>query len=309
MIVLFVGVELFARFYLGLGDPPLYEADPKIEYLQKPFGSYHRFGNAITINEWSMRSGPLTKSKQSPDERRVLLIGDSIVNGGALTDDKELASAILQQRLTDAMKRDVFVGNISAGSWGPENMLAYTRRFGWFDADVVAIVFNSEDYMDAPTYTPQVGVEDALPDHAPLLAIQEAVTRYLWPRIFPPPAKTQVPVKQENIDSSLNGLKMLIAEAKSAGVKRVIIALHPKQSEMNKPEVPGHAALAATIRACGLEPLELEASFKKQLETGPTPYRDDIHPNALGQRVLADALYSEIYESLADSPATTKTAN
>jgi hypothetical protein len=49
LLVLLVAGELFARFYLGLGDPPLSEADSKIEYLFKPDQDCHRRGANIRI--------------------------------------------------------------------------------------------------------------------------------------------------------------------------------------------------------------------------------------------------------------------
>src|SRR5690348_14331043 len=56
MILLLVVGELFARFYLGLGDPPLMQSDPEIEYLFKPDQDCRRFGKRIHYNHYSMRS-------------------------------------------------------------------------------------------------------------------------------------------------------------------------------------------------------------------------------------------------------------
>ena len=56
LVGLFLAAESFCRFYLGLGDPPLSMADPRIEYLFKPNQNCRRFGNTIRYNAWSMRS-------------------------------------------------------------------------------------------------------------------------------------------------------------------------------------------------------------------------------------------------------------
>ncbi|HEX2973620.1 MAG TPA: hypothetical protein VHP11_14895, partial [Tepidisphaeraceae bacterium] len=148
LVGLLVVGEGIARFGLGLGDPPLSIADPQIEYLFKPSMSYRRFGRHISFNAYSMRSGPTTQKKTDPGEVRVLVVGDSVVYGGVQSDDSEIATTLLEPRLRDVLHRPVYVGNISAGSWGPPNMLAYARRFGWFDADVVVIVLSSDDYCD-----------------------------------------------------------------------------------------------------------------------------------------------------------------
>ncbi len=58
-LVLLCGVamaELFSRSILGLGDPPLYVADPQIEYMLLPEQDVLRFGNRILVNQWGMRT-------------------------------------------------------------------------------------------------------------------------------------------------------------------------------------------------------------------------------------------------------------
>src|ERR1041384_4426338 len=88
LLILLVGTELFARFYLGLGDPPLYIEDKEFEYIYAPDQDVMRFGNHVMTNEFSMRSKPLSPN----DKIRILKIGDSIINGGAQTDQDSLAS-------------------------------------------------------------------------------------------------------------------------------------------------------------------------------------------------------------------------
>src|SRR5690348_1694786 len=85
-----LGAEIFARYGLGLGNPPLVMIDSKMEYVFRP-GSYRRFNNYISYNSWSMRASEVPPEK-SCDDFRVLVLGDSVVNGGALTDQNDLAS-------------------------------------------------------------------------------------------------------------------------------------------------------------------------------------------------------------------------
>src|SRR5262245_27047598 len=58
-----VAAELFARFYLHLGDPPLYMADKEIEYLMVPSRTYHRFNAVSHYNRWSMRCDDFQEKK------------------------------------------------------------------------------------------------------------------------------------------------------------------------------------------------------------------------------------------------------
>lgn len=61
--------ELFSRFALGLGDPPLTLRDAEIDYLFAP-GVYRRFGNLISYNIFSMRADEVT-----PDPKGLLVEG------------------------------------------------------------------------------------------------------------------------------------------------------------------------------------------------------------------------------------------
>ena len=186
-------LELFARIALGLGDPPLTQRDPGIDYLFVP-GTYHRFGNTIHYNSFSMRADEISPTKQNPDELRVLVMGDSVLNGGALTDDQDLATFIAQQRLRERLGRPVWVGNVSAASWGPGNLLAYADRFGWFDADVVIFLLSSHDVRDVPGFQADLGPN--FPLSRPSLALTEGLTRYL-PRYLPAVATARVQGSQD----------------------------------------------------------------------------------------------------------------
>ncbi len=175
-------LEVFSRFVLGLGDPPLSMPHPTIEYLFQPNQKCKRFGNIVSFNSYSMRSDKFEKHKINKEEFRVMIFGDSVINGGNLTDQSELATTILQNKLSQIVNRPVVVGNISAGSWGLPNLLAYAMEFGFFDADIVIIILNSEDYADIPTF--ETLNPDTHPENKHFLAVVEGITRYL-PRYLP----------------------------------------------------------------------------------------------------------------------------
>ena len=48
-------MELFSRYYLGLGNPPLCIADQEIDYIFAPNQDCNRVGNRIVYNNVSMR--------------------------------------------------------------------------------------------------------------------------------------------------------------------------------------------------------------------------------------------------------------
>ncbi len=315
MLVLLIAAEVFLRVRYGLGDPPLSIADREIEYLFAPNQEVRRLGNRIHYNAHSMRADDFPKHKADPRELRVLAIGDSVLNGGAQTDQANLATSILQRRLTDALGRPVVVGNVSAASWGPINQAAYVKRFGLFDADVLLIIISSHDYADFPTPEQEVGVQLGLPDRKPLLALQEVLIRYVWPRISGMTADATVPderpPEQTHVDASLSALREMIDRARSSGAA-VVVAQHWDLDEQSgKPMGPGHEMIRKLATDLGATVVQLGPAFRAAREAGEEPMRDVIHPNTSGQRVIAEGLFDVLFEVLSrrseNAPATQPT--
>jgi hypothetical protein len=296
--------ELGARLGLGLGDPPLSIAYPDLEYAFRS-GTYRRFGNTVHINSHHMRSPELSKSKTRYNEVRVMLMGDSVINGGALTDQSQLASELLSDRLATDLNQPVVVGNISAGSWGPGNLLAYARRFGLFDADIVVIVVNSEDATDNPTDTAVVGIDPSFPDRRPVSAIGEAIERYVTPVIRsalrkPSPLTTTQQDNDAAIARGLADLSDLCDLAASAGAE-VVILHFPNRGELRGPMFRGHDAIMRLAAAKTIPFIDLKAAVVASLAAGVDPYRphDNIHPNDVGQRLIFEALLPKLLHMLA----------
>ena len=305
-MVLLIAAELIARFYYGLGDPPLVQADPRIEYLYQPSKTYYRFGHVIHYNAYSMRSEDFPQRRQDPRELRIMVLGDSVINGGASTDQNELATELLKARLSNELKRPVVVGNISAGSWGPPNLLAYAERFGWFDANVVIIVVGSEDYGDVPLFRPLSADQ---PSTSPVCALQEVLMRYLPALIdfvrrgasSQSPEAVPAPSRQE-IDDSLYALGQLIDQARDTGAL-VALAMHSERNELTSGPKPGYAILQAAARKRNVPIIEFKSAFLRSLTTEQRePYRDWVHPNALGQRLIADSLFDWLTRNVDRGP-------
>lgn len=300
-----VGVELYARFGLGLGDPPLYQRHETIEYLCKP-GVYHRFGNVVRVNRFHMRSGPVEPERRE-GRSRVLVLGDSVVHGGNLTDHGELATTILQRRLSADRGGEVFVGNVSAGSWGPANLLAYLQTFGTFDAEVVVFVLSSHDAEDVPTFRPLNPVK--MPTRSPVLALQEAVGRYFvtWVKYRFGGGRAD---HAEQLEAQMEGeidlravarceaaLQEAILMTRERGAE-ALVALHPSYLELERGDLPGKRRLARTASASGARVIDLRPAYIEALRAGKDLYRDFIHLDPPGQALLAEALEQAIAERL-----------
>lgn len=302
LAVAIVAAELYARFGIGLGDPALMIADPEIEYLYQPSQEGARFGYSYFYNRYSMRSEDFPKEKTDPDELRVLILSDSIMHGGSWVDQADIAPVRLDERLERELERPVIVANASTGSWGPMNQLAYVRRYGLFDADVIVLLMNSLDLDDVPF----IGARLDAPSWKPLGALDEGVRWYLWNRVrkqledfglLEPQTGTPPPGDGSFAEKSMGAFAELLRICRESGAP-VVVAQYLKESECSEGPMEGHAAVARVARAAGIPTIQLGPLFCRALEEGRQPYLDGLHANVLGHEIMADALAAAVLQRL-----------
>ncbi|QYY34504.1 SGNH/GDSL hydrolase family protein [Ruficoccus sp. ZRK36] len=293
-LVLFFAVsEVVCRYWVGLGDPPLSIAHPAIEYMFKPSCTYSRFGNRFSTNAYGMRSDDISSQRQG-NEVRLLVLGDSIPNGGNLTDQDELATEILKKQLGKQMRVPVYVGNVSAGSWGPPNLLAYVKQYGTFEADAAVIVLNREDIDDFPTFAPLN--PHTHPTVSPHSALGELCTRYALPRLAAILKRTPQAEKEKEHEvgpNCLPELGELIEKLKADGVV-VAVLYHPSRREVEvdgnfKPD-RAYDEFAQYCDEIGVPFFCLDQRYKEAVRSGQNPFRDGMHPNAYGQALMAEEI-------------------
>ena len=158
---------------------------------------------------------------------------------------------------------------------------------------MVVLVVSSHDANDVPTFTPIIGINPAFPDRQPVLALQEAVTRYL-PRYLPfldrkPDTHNTQPSNSATNNDAIPAFLELIELIQGEGLPLIVIH-HAEQSELSDGYELGHGAIVESLASLGLTPLETAPLFQQAIDAGRHPYRDNIHPNAAGQRLLAELI-------------------
>jgi hypothetical protein len=282
--------ELASRYILGLGDPPLSVAHPKIEYLFKASSNFKRFGNYFKTNAYSMRSDAFPQTRQS-NELRLLILGDSVPNGESHTDQSELATEILKEKLSETVPFPVHIGNISAGSWSPPNLLAYIQEFGTFDADIAIIILNKGDLFDFPKFdrlNPMIH-----PTQKPSSALGELIVRYIFPKI----ARTfsdrtnNVTTKKRASRDCTQELLELVHTFSSENIP-VCIIYHPCKDEFldNGSFAPKaeYSILENFTNRHGLQLHSFADIYSQYIPKKIRIYRDNFHPNEMGQKLMAD---------------------
>lgn len=300
-------IEGSLRLFLGLGSRPLYIGDPEIGYLLAPNQRVRRLGKTVIINQYSMRSD-LIETKRPVDKLRIFLLGDSIANGAWWTDQQETLSTLISQQLQDVFDQrseqapslyggvisdqDVEVLNASANSWGPRNQLAYLKRFGTFEAQVIVLLINTDDFFaTAPTSLP-VGRDRNYPDRQPFSALGE-----LWERLFkrPQPIPGMAEVFQEKGDRvgiNLEAMTQMRAIA-SLSQTQFLVALTPLKREVEtKPRDYEHRARQRLEEWAKSQKVPL-IDFLPKFQENPDPtqlYRDHIHLSPLGNQLVSEQI-------------------
>jgi len=306
ILTVFVGLLVVLEIGLrtvGFGNPLIYVADEQIGYLLAPNQCTRRFGNRIKINEYSMRGEAIQKMPSS-STLRVLLLGDSIANGGWWTDQAHTISSLMTHSISAAMKgkfQQAEVLNASANSWGPRNELAYLQQFGSFNAQVVVLLINTDDFFaTAPTSVP-VGRDRNYPHQKPLLALVEVFQRYVSK---PKPIPEMKVVNDEGGDrvgfnlEAIGKIQTLTHQANS----QFLLVMTPLLREIGEPgprdyEIKARQRLNEFVQAQQITYIDFLPKFNLTKDI-KTLYQDHIHLNFQGNQVVSEVISQAVLDLL-----------
>ena len=320
LIIIILVLEIALRLTIGFHNPLLYRADPEIGYLLAPNQQVRRFRNRVVINKYSMRSPSLLEPKQG---LRVLLLGDSVLNGSWWTDQADTISEMIKRRLTldqnpsnllekralnsppflrgargdqpvpnfqdQTYEKTIEILNASANGWSPRNLLAYLQRFGCFQADILVLLLNTDDlFGTAPTSIP-VGLDRYYPSRKPALAILEAATRLLIPYTPPPEMAVVNAEGGDRVGFNLTALEAIyqIAQTEKSPLIITLTPLwHEVSSQPKDYEILARERLDKFIQNRSIPYLDFLPIFQNHPDP-KTLYRDQIHLNPLGNQLVS----------------------
>ena len=290
-LVLFAAVEITLRKVWGFGETVLFQADKNLEYIAQPNQERKRFGHKIVYNQYSMRSAPLADNETCV----VLGFGDSVINGGSLTDQDSLATTIVENQFQNGVR---FL-NISAGSWGPDNCAQYLDKYGDFNAKMIVLFVSSHDAHDNMTFEPTVGHHESYPDKQFTLATGEVLVRYIMPRILGKFQDNGPTTGADNLMINKNGagfnegFEYFKNYTQQKGIP-FVICLHAEAAEIEQGKFNEQGD--EIIAFCKTNNIKLISG----LEIGEElqDFRDQIHINERGQKRWAKVLFKEIQETV-----------
>ena len=299
-----IATELTLRLAFGLGTPVLSQADPQTGYRFQPNQKIVRFGKRVEYNQYSQRSEPIAPQKPA-GTLRILMTGDSVLNGGNPTDQKQTITELFEAKIA-ASGRPVEVLNASAGSWGIGNALGYLREFGTFNADAVILQIGTHDLTQPKSTSAVVGHHPAFPTHPPLLAIQDAWTRYAWPTLagklglnsfgadFAASPTALEPDRQ--FQQNMQQLKAIVTLVRGKGIPVFVLFTPNREDVVPKPNVPKYKAeFFKQLKALKVPAVDSQRAWSKAEPTQVQSYfRDTVHINATGNQAIANLLFDQL---------------
>jgi hypothetical protein len=306
---LWAAIEVLLRVLLGFGNPLIYIADAECGYLLAPNQRVRRLGNRIEINEYSMRTVAIAPSP-APETLRVLLLGDSVANGGWWTHQTDTISEIMARQLRLQVEHlasnsqlgskvnysDFEVLNASANSWGPRNQLAYAKRFGVFGAKALVLLLNTDDLFASAPCAEVVGRDRSYPDRQPRSATLELFSRYLL--LAAPASQLAIPGAESGdvVGCNLEAIRQIQTIAVSANIE-FLLAVTPKRHEFGEGsrdwEVKARERLAELVEREKITYIDFLPIFNCAAQL-PTLYRDSIHLSPQGNQLVSKTISRQI---------------
>ncbi len=286
-------IEFSLRIFFGFGSIPVFVEDKDYEYIFAPDQDIHRLGHHFYTNHYSMRSDALA----TDDNIRILVFGDSILNGGLPTNNEDLATSVLEKKLSLKLRKKVRVLNISASSWGPDNAAAYLKKHGDFGAKMLVLVFSSHDYFDNMGFEREVGVNSSYPAKNPSLAIIDFFQNYLVPvikfRLFPPDIHKNESLYYLNSKNMNSGWDYFIQYSKQKNIP-LLVYLHGEKEEALNGSYNKYGKWLAKYLSDAHVPYIADVNLNPDQKF----FRDFIHFNKDGQRFMAKAMEPLILKTL-----------
>jgi len=298
--------ELTLRLAFGLGKPVLSQADTFTGYRFQPNQKVLRFGKEIQYNQYSQRSEPLSSEKPK-GMLRILMTGDSVLNGGNPTDQKKTITELLEAQLSTS-RQPAEVLNASAGSWGIGNQLGYLRKFGMFQSDAVILQIGTHDLTQSTSTSAPVGHHPAFPTHPPLLAIQEAFTRYFQPKLLgafklnSSPARALHPSYVEanhQFKQNMENLEAILTLVRGQHIP-VFVLFTPSQDELLPTyHIPQKKAqFFQLLNSTKIPVIDAHTAWSTLPATTVKAYfrdsRDNYHLSEAGNQALANLLFQKL---------------
>lgn len=267
LLMVGAGVAEVAARCLGVDDFPVYDADPALGYVP----AANQNGAFLNRNRWAFNDRHMGTARPfAPGKSDILLVGDSIVYGGNMVDQPDKLGPSLEQAT------GCKVWPLAAGSWALLNELAAIRQ----QPDVtrlgtIIFVLNSGDFGKASVWRNPY----SHPRNRPRLSSVFAVHKKFFP-------------VRENVKSAPSKMaaaqwRRELSKLSSTYTGKMVFVRFPNREELAAQADRFPAEVIEPAKGASINPMD-------DGRWGPELYRDDIHPSAEGNRVLAGIIADQV---------------
>lgn len=286
--------EIAARAY-GLHQPVIYEATD-YGYRVAPNQDARRFGHGIHYNAQGLRNDAVAAMAPA-GVLRVLCLGDSVTNGGAVTDQADTISyrleALLRQRLGQAE-----VLNASAPGWAIANELGWLSTHGTLDSRFVALIISTHDLFQPLAPASVVDTHPSFPSRRPGLALEDLVRHYLLPFLMreggaADPGAAGVAASEAQAQKNREDI-LAINGIVTQGKGRLVVVFLEQGLDRSgdKATLGAKRELFSLLSRHAIPVVTLGAEVESRGRDAM--FRDDVHPNPAGNLVIAEALARQL---------------
>lgn len=295
LVFLLAALELMLRL-LGMHRPVLYERTD-FGYRIKPEQNLAILGKRSFYNSIGLRSGEVSL-RPTAGVTRILCVGDSITNGGARADQAETYPYLLAS-LCGMAGKGVEVLNISASGWALENELKWLERFGILGSHWVIQQVATHDLHQDFASNDVVESNANFPSANPVTAIGYFFARFVKPKInrlsANDPGVDAVSRASEDLARSLAHLDAILAVARTGGARLMVVLVEQPERYEPRDDYARSAKMALNAWArTNAVPLVLTAERLSKGVGHEKNFRDVIHPNEKGNRVLAECVFEAL---------------
>ena len=283
--VLLLTIEILLKLILKVHRPVLFQTDAKTGYIFQPDQKISRFCKRNEYNQYSQRSQEICYEK-NPKNYRILMLGDSVLNGGSYTDQSQTITAFLEDKLL-SQKTGIEVLNASCSSWGIGNQLGYLQKFGTFHSDLIILQIGSHDLLQLTSTSDAVGGLSH-PTRTPYSASLFLIRRLLLPKVIrtlknePYSALAQVPMPEDKQSQFAKNMEYLKEEIKLVQKANILIyVLFTPNREDLLPEFsnpPFKIIFLQILNELQIPIIDIHLLWSKLSPAAVSSYfRDDVH--------------------------------
>jgi len=269
--------------------------DPQLSHIHRKNASAVLQSVTIRTDEWGLRGAPV--AELPPGGRRILFLGASITLGWGVAEE-DTVTQVLQRRLSDSGEKaqvlNAGIGNYNAPRYA---RLFLTQLKDLQPTDIVVHYFlRDAESLDA-------GGGDWLLRNSEL-----AMTMWIaWTRVQARFGESDIDTHYRSVyrpdtpgyRDMERALGEIAAYSRQRGI-RVYLAIVPDVHNLENYKLGDlHRQVAALAEGLGYKVVDLLPAFGKLQPREVWAMPGDPHPNALGHKIMADALFPLLHADAA----------